>query len=775
MWPHRLRRFPTKLITICGALIIALTLTLSAQRPAAAHGYIVRTIPQDSAVLDHAPTRIQIWFSENLEARFSSLSLSNDKGETFDLTDNGLSSTNLAQLSARLPAVLPDGAYIVMIRAAFASDGHVVNQPLLFWIGSQTGSLTPNQESTRDANLLEIGWRSVALPAFNVLFGVLLLYQVVLLPGWGNTRYKAGGLPPRVMRRLTLLLWVAVILAGTSTIAAVLQQSMSLFVTDLPAVLRDRLWSIVLEGTQIGGVLKLRLLLIAFAAAVQIGATYIAVRSPEFVTALWMVNMIVAGAILGTLSISSHAAGTPLWAFPSVPVDWLHLLANSAWVGGLIGLSVVLPVALTPLGQADRQSALLAVLRRFSPLGIISVGLLITTGLYSALIQIPQAVDLTTTGYGRTLIAKVLLIVPLLLIGLYHHLIVTTGRLKTWAERFHLSERVANLAASLRLESGIGIGVLLIAGVLAASPPPVPPSARANNVPTQTAIVAGLQISLALDPAASGTNSYTVTLSRDGKSLDGAQVNQVRLQFVYPSLDKRSRSLTLDDAGSGTYVNAGPELERSGEWQAWVDVIGPDRQAIRAAFRWSVPDLPPNATIRQATIFNWLSAALIVLMIAVWLKPSAMRLVRKVNPQPQLVVTGLALGVITIGFLVMGGWMLANAARRTDTLRNPPPAVVNPILADMESLTAGRTVYDAKCVSCHGAPDNTLPSTLGPSVTILRDRLPTRRDEELYRVLTNGIGKMPAISLSESECWNVINYLRSSTFTLPDKSAAPTR
>src|SRR5260221_13148081 len=173
------------------AFIATLIVIALGQQPSQAHGYIIRAIPANQAVLTHSPTRIQIWFTEALEPKFSTLTLSNEKGEAIPLAESGLAPTNADQLTARLASPLPDGAYVVTIRAAFASDGHVVTDTLVFWVGARTSTLAgsgPSQDA-QDALPLEVVWRSMTLVGLVTLFGTRLLYQVVLLPGWGNPAY----------------------------------------------------------------------------------------------------------------------------------------------------------------------------------------------------------------------------------------------------------------------------------------------------------------------------------------------------------------------------------------------------------------------------------------------------------------------------------------------------------------------------------------------------------------------------------------------------------
>src|SRR5260221_1626988 len=654
---HRRQR----LLRYVGSAFIATLIVIAlGQQPSQAHGYIIRAIPANQAVLTHSPTRIQIWFTEALEPKFSTLTLSNEKGEVIPLAESGLAPTNADQLSARLASPLPDGAYVVTIRAAFASDGHVVTDTLVFWVGARTSTLAGSGPS-QDALPLEVVWRSMTLVGLVTLFGTALLYQVVLLPGWGNPAYVAGRLPFRVMTRLYAVMCVALVLAFVGSIVALLQQTSVLFVTDLGSVLQNGLWNIVLRGTQFGDVLTFRLGFIVLAGLLTASAVYLSSRRPEFVTMLWALNVATAATALGTVSWNSHAAGATLWPLAAVGVDWLHLLATGAWVGGLSALALTLPVALAPLAGDNRRAVLMVALKRFSAVGMGAVLLLTVTGLYSASLTVRQPSDLPDTHYGLTLMAKVVLIVPLLLIALYHHLVAApngrserdeplsptlsppawkgsqthlqipslrAGRGLGW-RKFRLQlvspERLEALVSSVRLEAMIALVVVLFAALLTATPPPIPPEAL-NKVeaPSQQAMVGNVQVGLSIDPDASGDNSYQVSVSQAGQALNAATV---QVQFVYPSLDNRSSPLTLDPAGEGYYIGAGIELDRVGDGRVLVDIASPSQSPIRAAFRWSVPTVSPVTPTRQPSLLNWLSAACVPSSLASVVVPMCRRAV----------------------------------------------------------------------------------------------------------------------------------------------------
>jgi putative copper export protein len=540
---------------------------------------------------------------------------------------------------------------------------------------------------------------------------------------------------------------------------------MALFGTDLGGVTRNGLWWVALRGTQFGDILLIRAGLIIVAAAVHWGTMYAAKRIPELVAPLWTVNLGVAGVILGTISTSSHAAGSTLWPAISIAVDCLHLLANAAWIGGLVALALTFPAALKPLSTFERRVASQAVLHRFSTVGVAAVALLVVTGIYSASVHVRQASDLPSTNYGQTLVLKLVLVAPLLLIGLYHYLAVTQGRLAPLAQRLRIPDRVANMLASIRAEGLLGAGVIAIAAVLTATPPPVPPDARAKvEVPTQTLSVDGMQIRLSVDPGVVGSNSYEVLVWRDGKPVTDAQV---RMRVVYPPLDRRSNLLTLDNLGDGTYFGASPDLTRSGDWQVQIDVSTENDSIaapIRAAFRWPILTDVTDNNIRQPTMLNWLSLTATIVVLIVWLWPGTVGTVRSLRLQVESVVVGIVTLVITVVLIVMGTWLVNDAGQRTEALRNATPGVVNPTVADADSINTGKQIYDTKCSGCHGANgagSESQPITSRPAD--FRSRLVNRRDEDLYGSIPHGDGSL-GIQLSETERWNVINYLRSPIF-----------
>jgi copper resistance protein D len=144
-------------------------------------------------------------------------------------------------------------------------------------------------------------------------------------------------------------------------------------------------------------------------------------------------SMLVAGGLIAlTRSLSGHAAD---WGDMTLPVlmDGLHLLAGGLWGGGLLALaSAVLPSALRDL--APPRTCLADIARRFSTLASLALVVVLLTGVANARVQVGTVRALWATPYGRTLLAKLLLVALVLLLGAVNHYLYVP-LLQQWAGR----------------------------------------------------------------------------------------------------------------------------------------------------------------------------------------------------------------------------------------------------------------------------------------------------------------------------------------------------
>ncbi|MEO0561822.1 MAG: copper resistance protein CopC [Chloroflexota bacterium] len=730
----------TPLIRALAALVLA-ALCLLPPTTSNAHGYIVRSIPEDRAVLERPPTRVQYWFSEDLEPEFSEITLLDANGD--EIVQGQVDPDNNALMLLRPPTDLPDGAYVVSLRPAFASDGHVVAETRVFFVGEAVAGVSGSAASD-EAVRLEVVWRGMVLSATTLLLGVTTLYTLVLRPAWGSRRFVRGLLPPRVMTHLTWIAGGALAVAVIGNILAILQNASVLFNQDLATIIANGSWNTARIGSRFGEVWTVRsVLLVLF--GVLLGLTiYWRDDKPRTVAPTWGAMTWLAAFITATFAVSSHASGSLVMPWVAILMHWLHTTAVAAWTGGLVALVLVLPVALRPYEGEQRRTALLAALRRFSRVAIGAALLTVTTGVYNALNWLYAPAELTGTAYGLALVYKVVLVGGVLVVAATQQVIADPDR---YAALARLTGRLRpNI--TLPVEAAVAFAVLIAAGVVSATPPPTPDFIE-DGVPAPRAAITvnGVSVAMTVTPGGPGVNTYdTRVLDADESALSDAAVF---VRFVQPSADVRGVWHSPDEVEPGLFVSAGDEIDTAGDWVALVDVVRVDGDTTRAAFDFTVTDA---ASVQQSITphaQHWIALAAVIAALAWTAAPAYRAFMERMNfnaATGTVVLVAIVATVVgtLIGFQFIGGLQSQNAA-----LINPPPQVVNPTLPDAASLARGEIAFADGC-------DWTDDDTFEQLVT----RLPRTRDDELYAAVTEGWRGLDACEAGAEEAWDIVNHLR---------------
>jgi copper transport protein len=166
-----------------------------------------------------------------------------------------------------------------------------------------------------------------------------------------------------------------------------------------------------LFDTRIGQLWILRLALGILTAT---AATY-AAQQPRRLAYWWSAAVVVSALLLMTLTQQSHAAAEG--GFLPFAADWLHLVAASLWMGGLLGFPILLLGPLRAIPIEPRLKLLSRIVPRFSKVATTAVMSLVLTGLASILLHIPNLWSLIDTPYGRALSIKLGLLIFLLALG----------------------------------------------------------------------------------------------------------------------------------------------------------------------------------------------------------------------------------------------------------------------------------------------------------------------------------------------------------------------
>lgn len=708
--------------------VLLCALVLLPALPAHAHGFIVRALPEDRAELEHPPARLRYWFSESLEPAFSALTLRRQDGSV--VAEGGVDPDNPLQMNLAVPADLQDGVYLVDLRPAFASDGHVVPETRVFFLGQAADAVVG---SDRDYAIepLEALWRALLYGSCLLLFGAHVLYGAVLLPAWGSRAKLAGGLPPRVMNRLGHVALAALVVAFVANLLAMLQQSMVFFAADAGTVLVEGLWQVVRIGSRFGDVWTARLLLLLLCTGLVVLAIRWRQRHPEQVRPLWAANLWVVALLLGTFSINSHAAGSLRHPWLALLVDWTHTLAAAAWSGALVALALLLPLALRPLDAAQRDAATQVVLRRFTWLALRALAVLTASGLFSALNWLQRPSDLTDTDWGLALLAKLALVTLSLL--------AAAGQ----TEMFRPARRpVTPVHTGLRLEATLLSLTLVPLALLAAAAVPQPDLGPAPAAPSAAQRVAGSRVDISLAPGGPGINSLDLRIP-------GA--TQVQVQVASPQRDWRSAWLEAVALGDGLFTLSTDIIDDEGHWQTLVDFRIESGPLQRAAFAWEIGNEAAPGTSLPTGVQHWLATLLLVLAIFWSILSPLRRALRWLNWQPASLATAIG---ATLAFGLIVGLGVALVARNDAAWREtlwPLPTIVNPELADAASLARGRSLYDEHCV------------WEGAALEEVVTRLPRLRDEQLFTMTQEGWRALPHCTgdFSGNERWHLVNHIRS--------------
>jgi putative copper export protein len=217
-----------------------------------------------------------------------------------------------------------------------------------------------------------------------------LVVELVVLP-------RATPVVDGARRRLRRLGVLCLVVLLATTAADLVTRAQTMAGDALPAAIAAL--PAVLMHTHFGAVWIARFALLALA-LVLAGGSSRALREASLGLAL---------AIALTTTLTGHAAD---WGdlTLSAGIDWVHVVATTAWTGGLIAL------ALAVLKEARQwpPGVLGGCMRRFSRLAGFCVIAVLATGLYNAWVQLPGPAALVTTIYGRALAVKLVLVLGLL-------------------------------------------------------------------------------------------------------------------------------------------------------------------------------------------------------------------------------------------------------------------------------------------------------------------------------------------------------------------------
>ncbi|GAC1633981.1 MAG: copper transporter YcnJ [Ktedonobacteraceae bacterium] len=591
-----------------------------------AHAILLRSDPTKGAVLKTAPTQVRMWFTESLNPTFSTARVINSSRQRVDQHNAHVSSSDQTEMAVNLPPNLPPAVYVVIWRTQSADDGHILTGSFIFTVANPNGSTQKLNGTIPAQGQLGGGTNGSATGQLDgpTLFSLLMitLVEIGAIFWVGAQLWRSFVIQLSESKDQTILQRTAqrfdrifslptLLLIFFADIGVLLGQAMFLTGGQLAQAFSPSILIGLVSSGHFGIYWVMRQIVVILALLVITYALLTKRRSKAFEETFSWVNLLLALALLIALTLSGHAAAVSsnIVVF-AVLSDWLHLLAASLWIGGMMYIATTYLPILMRVSLQERIGSLISVLPRYSLLAITGVIIMTITGPINATTRMTSVEQLLSTAYGRVLIVKVLLVGGLLLTSAFHVGILRPRLAKDYKkykdgtdqrDSFSTDESSATTAQEikvvehrivqqskqlthiLRWEPLLGVAVLLCTGLLtvfsgtlipATTPQPLPvqpvPTTPSNPFTTTVKTTdKQFTINFNVTPNQFGNNAFTVSVL-NSKGQPDTNVG-VSLYNTMLDMDMGTRHLNLQPDGQGHFKGS-DQLDMSGHWQVRIDV-----------------------------------------------------------------------------------------------------------------------------------------------------------------------------------------------------------
>lgn len=569
------------------ALILAALLALALVGRAEAHANLLRSSIAPGATLDAAPAELVLEFSERLDPSFTRVQLFNSANQVVNAGPGTIDPGSPRTL--RLPlGELPRDSYTAVWRALSLDDGHTSEGNVPFGVGvaARAGSLVPPPGAPDPATVppapLDSAARWLNLLAVALMLGglpfALFVWRPAIRRAAGDDLSQADDRITRAIRRLVIVGGGAFLLTN---LLFLLVRAAAAADVALVAALGSPLLQLL--GGRLGqlGLARWALAVVLMAIAWRLPP---AGRGPAWP---WWLGLLIGAGLLLTFSMSGHGAALVEGAGLAIALDWLHVAATVAWLGGLVPLALVIrderrmandhrpPATENERRAADRDgprsslvtlhSSLLPLLvPRFSALALVCVAVLGFTGLYSAYIHIGSLDLLVATTYGRVLLVKTGLFGLLLLLGAVN-LLALSPRLRRLGGQLG-----GAFGRTVRAELAIGALLLLAVGALTSvAPSAVAWQEKERQGIAQEVTVGDVDLVLRVAPAWIGDNEFAVDVAdRRPGAQDAA--SKLLLRFDMVGMEMGELQTEAASADAQRYTARGSYVSMGGRWNVEV-------------------------------------------------------------------------------------------------------------------------------------------------------------------------------------------------------------
>lgn len=527
--------------------------------PAGAHATLTAVSPQRGAVVTQPPKQVVFRFSEPVTGTAGAVRVYGPRGARVDQGAAFHPGGRSSVYAVRLRPGLPDGTYTATYQV-ISADGHIVGAGSTFSIGAPSrtsasvSSLLARQQAgplTRTGLTVARGVQFVAIAVgAGVLLFLLLLWPRALARVAGReTSWDAA--ERTCDRRSRAVVTVAAFAGALSAGMAVVLAAQGASGDTLTQAISGGALSTTL-GTRFGtiwGLAAVAWLLVG------VGAALLPARATRLL-------LLPAAFLVLVPGLGGHAGViAPAWLL--VPANALHVLAATAWTGGIAALLLALRPASADLQPAARSRLLVAVIGDFSAVALAAVIALVVSGVLQAIELLGSVADLFGTSYGRLVLAKSVLLLGLAALGAVHRRRSLPG-LRAAAEQQAGPGAAGRLLRDLlRAEAALLLAVFALTAVLSGT---APPSGAAAGPVNLSGRIGPAQFDATVDPATVGANTIHLYLLDPRTGAPWTRASEVQVSARQPKLGIGPLTQPGTRSGPGHYTVAGLQLGAAGTW-----------------------------------------------------------------------------------------------------------------------------------------------------------------------------------------------------------------
>jgi methionine-rich copper-binding protein CopC/putative copper export protein/streptogramin lyase len=435
------------------------------------HAFLLESNPASSASLENAPARVEVFLSEPVDDSYSEVKVIGPDGKQIDNKDTQHFDGDQSTLGVTLPeGGLEDGVYTVSVKMLSQIDGHVTDGAFVFGIGEKTSVPTgEGEQGAAGGSAFDQLSLPDAIARFPALVGQVVVVGAAFCALWlwrpfaklplFNGTYPTSGqeydsAKHREQKRASIhravsqfrksidqrmvkmmLIGSAVVVAADFGMIYALAYSLDVGMVDAMTTKFGNIWfvrtavSILLFALIIFVYLKLRRKISMPSKNINptrdrtSTSANTGILSKPILLAILTVGIFT----LLTTSLMGHGAAITSGAQVPITIDFVHNLAASIWIGGVIYIALAVVPRLKHSGNLEDRlkcSILSIIIPRFSTLPVVVLGILVITGPF-LLYLLEDDLNLTLASlYGKALVAKLVFAGIMLALGGYNQRIV---------------------------------------------------------------------------------------------------------------------------------------------------------------------------------------------------------------------------------------------------------------------------------------------------------------------------------------------------------------